>query len=110
GSSDSFRRHVRLQRYRIPTVLAVFDIGLGDTPYIVTELLEGETLRDLLKGGPLAQPRVIEIAVQIAAGLQAAHSRGIIHRDLKPENLFVTRERGVKILDFGLAKAVTPNV
>jgi eukaryotic-like serine/threonine-protein kinase len=89
-----------------PNILAVFDIGMGEPPYIVTELLDGETLRDALRAGPLAQPRVLEIGLAIAAGLQAAHSRGIIHRDLKPENVFLTKDRGVKILDFGLAKVV----
>ncbi len=88
-----------------PNVTAVYDIGQRDgSPYVVTELLEGETLRSHFAGGPLAPRRAIDYAVQIAHGLAAAHEKSIIHRDLKPENLFVTRDGRVKILDFGLAK------
>ena len=88
-----------------PNILAVHDIGTHDgTPYMVTELLEGETLRDRLRGGVLSQRKTIEIAVQIAHGLAAAYDKGIIHRDLKPENIFLTKDGRVKILDFGLAK------
>jgi len=88
-----------------PNVLAVFDVGrLGDSPYLVTELLEGETLRERLTDGALPVRKAVEIGVQIARGLAAAHEKGIVHRDLKPENLFVTRDGHVKVLDFGLAK------
>jgi eukaryotic-like serine/threonine-protein kinase len=88
-----------------PNILAVFDIGEQDgLPYIVSELLEGQTLRERLNGGPLAVRKAIEYAVQIGRGLGAAHERGIVHRDLKPDNVFVTAEGYVKILDFGLAK------
>jgi Tol biopolymer transport system component len=88
-----------------PNITAVYDLGAHDgAPYIVTELLEGETLRARLAGGALAVRKAIEYAVQIAKGLAAAHEKGIIHRDLKPENLFLTRDGRVKILDFGLAK------
>jgi Tol biopolymer transport system component len=88
-----------------PNITAVYDIGAHDgAPYIVTELLEGETLRARLAGGALAVRKAIEYAVQIVRGLAAAHEKGIIHRDLKPENLFVTKDGRVKILDFGLAK------
>ncbi len=88
-----------------PNITAVYDLGAHDgAPYIVTELLEGETLRARLAGGALAVRKAIEYAVQIARGLAAAHEKGIIHRDLKPENLFVTKDGRVKILDFGLAK------
>ena len=89
-----------------PNVMAIFDIGLGDVPFLVTELLTGETLRQLLDKGALGPMRTLELGVQLAAGLAAAHDRGIIHRDLKPGNLFVTTEGQVKILDFGLAKHV----
>ncbi len=88
-----------------PNITAVYDLGThGGSPYIVTELLEGETLRSRMAGGALAVRKAIDYAVQIARGLAAAHEKGIIHRDLKPENLFVTKDGRVKILDFGLAK------
>jgi eukaryotic-like serine/threonine-protein kinase len=88
-----------------PGITAVYDIGTADSaPYIVTELLEGETLRNRLLSGPLSARKAIDYAVQIAKGLAAAHEKGIVHRDLKPENLFLTKDGRVKILDFGLAK------
>jgi TolB-like protein/Tfp pilus assembly protein PilF len=88
-----------------PNILAVYQLGTyDDSPYLVSELLEGETLRSLLKRGPILLEQAIEYALQIASGLRAAHEKGIVHRDLKPENLFVTRDGQVKILDFGLAK------
>jgi serine/threonine protein kinase/Tol biopolymer transport system component len=88
-----------------PNITAVYDIGSHDgAPYVVQELLEGETLRAALAGGRLAQRRTLDYATQVALGLAAAHDKGIVHRDLKPENLFVTRDGRVKILDFGLAK------
>jgi eukaryotic-like serine/threonine-protein kinase len=88
-----------------PNVTAVYDIGTVDgAPYVVSELLEGETLRARLAGGALGPRRAVDYAIQIAHGLAAAHEKGIVHRDLKPENLFVTKDGRVKILDFGLAK------
>ncbi len=88
-----------------PNILAVHDIGTHDgAPYIVSELLEGETLRERLTSGPLLVRKAVEYAVQIAHGLAAAHEKGIVHRDLKPENIFVTADGRVRILDFGLAK------
>ena len=88
-----------------PNITAVYDIGTHDgAPYVVQELLEGETLRTALSGGRMAQRKAIDYALQIAHGLAAAHEKGIVHRDLKPENLFVTNAGRVKILDFGLAK------
>jgi Tol biopolymer transport system component len=88
-----------------PNILAVYDIGTdAGSPYIVSELLEGESLRDRLAHGALPVRKAIEYAVQIAHGLAAAHDKGIVHRDLKPENIFVVRDGRVKILDFGLAK------
>src|SRR5262245_9787729 len=94
-----------------PNVLAVYDLGTAESgaPYIVAELLEGETLRGRLAAGALPQRRAVEYARQIAQGLAAAHDKGIIHRDLKPENLFITEDGRVKILDFGLAKLVQPD-
>jgi Tol biopolymer transport system component len=88
-----------------PGITAVYDIGTADgAPYIVTELLEGETLRSRLGAGAVPVRKAIDYAVQIVRGLAAAHEKGIVHRDLKPENLFLTRDGRVKILDFGLAK------
>ena len=89
-----------------PNILALYEFEQeGDLAYVVTELLEGDTLRGLLKHGPLPWRRAIEIGAAIADGLAAAHARGIVHRDLKPENIFVTRDGVVKLLDFGLAKS-----
>jgi Tol biopolymer transport system component len=88
-----------------PNITAVYDFGEhDDAPYIVTELLEGETLRSRLGPGAISPRKAIDYAVQIAKGLAAAHEKGIVHRDLKPENVFLTRDGRVKILDFGLAK------
>ncbi len=90
-----------------PNVLAVFDVGEQDgAPYVVTELLEGETLRERIDRGPLPARKTLDLALQIARGLAAAHEKGIIHRDLKPENIFLTRDGRAKILDFGLAKLI----
>jgi len=88
-----------------PNILAVFDIGTGEgSPYVVSELLEGETLRERLRSGSIAVRKALDYALQIAHGLAAAHEKGIVHRDLKPENLFLIKDGRVKILDFGLAK------
>jgi eukaryotic-like serine/threonine-protein kinase len=88
-----------------PNILAVFDIGTSEgAPYVVSELLEGETLRERLRSGAIPLRKTLEYAMHIAHGLAAAHEKGIIHRDLKPENLFLTKDGRVKILDFGLAK------
>src|ERR1700704_6398924 len=98
-----------------PNILAIYDIGTReDAPFIISELLEGETLRGRLSSGVLPVRKAIEYAVQMAQGLSAAHGKGIVHRDLKPENIFVTRDGRIKILDFGLAKltrsdAATPD-
>ncbi|MFT3707051.1 MAG: protein kinase [Archangium sp.] len=90
-----------------PNVLAVFDVGReGETPYLVTELLVGETLRERLKTGPLPARKTIELGMQVAQGLAAVHEKGIVHRDLKPENLFLTKDGHLKILDFGVARTL----
>jgi len=91
-----------------PNILAVHDIGVhAGAPYIVTELLEGESLRSRLAGGALPARKAVDYARQTAAGLAAAHDKGIFHRDVKPDNLFITADGRVKILDFGVAKLTT---
>lgn len=92
-----------------PNILSIFDIGEEQgAPYIVSELLEGTTLREQLREGPLPFRKAIDCGVQVARGLAAAHEKGIVHRDLKPENIFLTEDGQVKILDFGLAKLTRP--
>ena len=93
-----------------PNILSIFDIGEDrGAPYVVSELLEGETLRDRVRHGALPQRKAIDYARNIASGLAAAHEKGIVHRDLKPENIFLTSDGQVKILDFGLAKLTRPD-
>ena len=88
-----------------PNILAVHDIGTHNgAPYVVSELLEGQTLRERIDGSPMPPRKASDIAAQFARGLGAAHDKGIVHRDLKPDNVFITRDGRVKILDFGLAK------
>ncbi len=92
-----------------PNILAIYDVGFeGATPYIVSELLEGKTLRQRMESGPISVREASGYALQIAHGLTAAHERHIVHRDLKPENLFLTHDDRVKILDFGVAKLQAP--
>ena len=92
-----------------PNILVVYQMGSFEGhPFLVSELLEGETLRERLKRGPLPVRKVIDFGAQIARGLAAAHEKGIVHRDLKPENLFLTKDGQVKILDFGLARLTQP--
>jgi Tol biopolymer transport system component len=111
--------HDRMQRFEQearaaaalnhPNILSIFDIGdEHGSPYVVSELLEGETLRERLRSGALSSRKAIDYGLQVARGLAAAHEKGIVHRDLKPENLFVTSDGRVKILDFGLAKLIRP--
>ncbi len=92
-----------------PNILAIYDIGTHEgSPFLVTELLEGETLRERLQEGALPVRKALEIAAQAAQGVAAAHDKGIVHRDLKPANIFLTKDNRVKILDFGLAKLAEP--
>jgi len=123
GNADRLRRFQQEARaagmLNHPNLLTVFDLGTCEgAPFIVTELLEGWTLREVLDGhsslassssgpspkGSLSVKRTVEYALQLANGLAAAHDKGIIHRDLKPENVFITTESRLKLLDFGLAK------
>src|SRR4029077_7132040 len=113
ADSDRLRRFEQEARAAAglnhPNILAVFQMGTYEgAPYLVSELLEGETLREQIKRGRMSMRKAIDYGVQIARGLAAAHEKGIVHRDLKPENLFVTKDGRVKILDFGLAKLGGP--
>lgn len=112
--------HERLQRFEQeaqaagtlshPNILAIYDLGMHDgAPYVVSELLEGESFRDLLTHRRPSTRKAIDYATQIAHGLAAAHEKGIVHRDIKPDNLFLTKDERVKILDFGLAKLTQPS-
>jgi serine/threonine protein kinase len=94
-----------------PNIVAIYDIGMhAGAAFIVSELLEGQTLRQRLFDGPLSLRQAVDYGIQIAKGLVAAHEKRIVHRDLKPENLFITRGDGVKILDFGIAKLTAPEL
>jgi serine/threonine protein kinase len=104
-----------LERFRVearaasslshPAICAIYDIGQdGDTPFIVMEALKGETLRERIAKGPLKVGEVLDIGIQLADALEAAHSQGIVHRDIKPANIFIGDRHRVKVLDFGLAK------
>jgi Tol biopolymer transport system component len=108
GDPDRLRRFEQEARavaaLNHPNILGIYDVGAeAGVHYLVSELLEGESLREKIASGPLGARRSIEYALLIARGLAGAHDKGIIHRDLKPENVFVTRDGGVKVLDFGLA-------
>ena len=114
GNADALARFEReahaVAALNHPNILSIHDFGTSEgVAYAVMELLDGETLRSRLEGAALPQRRAVEIGVQIARGLAAAHEKGIIHRDLKPENVFLTADGRVKILDFGLAKKVGPD-
>lgn len=101
-----FEREARAAaRLNHPNIVAVHDVGVhDDIGFLVTELLDGETLRQRMNGRPLPLRKAVEYAIQIASGLAAGHDEGIVHRDIKPENLFVTKDGRIKILDFGLAQ------
>jgi serine/threonine protein kinase len=105
---ERFEREAKLAgSLNHPNVVALFDVGLHDgKPYFVTELLQGDSLRDRLAKGPVPVALALDWAEQMAQGLAAAHEKGIVHRDLKPENIFITRDGHVKVIDFGIAKLV----
>ena len=107
---DRFEREAKaVAALSHPNILAIHEFGhASGRHFVVMELLEGQTLRQMLEGGALPPKKAIELGHQIAEGLAAAHGKGIVHRDLKPENLFVTRDGHVKILDFGLARQTLP--
>ena len=116
---EASRDETTLERFRLearaasslshPGICTVFDIGDdGGSPFIVMEALKGETLRDRIKRAPIKVSDVLDLAIQLADALEAAHSQGIVHRDIKPGNIFVGDKNRVKILDFGLAKLVQP--
>ncbi len=118
-SPEAVRDRDRMRRFAMeakaasalnhPNILTVYEIGESEAgPYLVTEYVDGETVRSLLNDGPLSLDRAVDFALQAAEGVANAHAAGIVHRDLKPENLMVTREGLVKILDFGLAKLLRP--
>jgi eukaryotic-like serine/threonine-protein kinase len=93
-----------------PNIVTIYEVGATEgVPYIVMEYIDGQDLRTLIQAGPTPIRKALDVACQIADGLAAAHDRGIVHRDLKPENIMVTRDGFVKILDFGLAKIITPS-
>src|SRR5258708_4384126 len=109
--SDRLRRFEQEARAAAPlnhpNILAVYQFGnYNGAPYLVSELLDGVTLRDLLLRGPLPVRKAVDYGIQTARGLAAAHEKGIVHRDLKPENIFLTKDGQIKILDFGLAKLI----
>ena len=116
---EASRDETTLERFRLearaasslshPGICTVFDIGDdAGSPFIVMEALKGETLRDRIKRAPIKVSEVLDLAIQLADALEAAHSQGIVHRDIKPGNIFVGEKNRVKILDFGLAKLVQP--
>ena len=114
------RERMALERFRVearaasslshPGICAIFDIGDdGDTPFIVMEALKGETLRERIAKGPLKTVDVLDIGIQLADALEAAHAQSIVHRDIKPANIFLGDKNRVKVLDFGLAKLTSPS-
>ena len=114
NDDESLRRFLRethvVASLNHPNIVAIHDTGAHKgVPYAVTELLQGETLAERMRSGPIAEKRATEIACQVADGLAAAHARGVVHRDVKPENIFLTNDGRAKILDFGIARIERPH-
>jgi serine/threonine protein kinase len=113
NDDESLRRFMRethvVASLNHPNIVAIHDTGAHKgVPYAVTELLQGETLAERMRSGPIAEKRATEIACQVADALAAAHARGVVHRDVKPENIFLTNDGRAKILDFGIARIERP--
>lgn len=112
SATDRFMREARASsKINHPNICTIFDVDVHEgRPFMVMELMEGETLKDRLQRGPLLFSNVLQVGIQVAEALQAAHEMGVVHRDIKPANIFITNRAQVKVLDFGLAKLVRAHV